>query len=283
MASGAARFELKVGEIFKLGKGVSGIEADLKHHRKARLSNLPSGLLERLLPLLASYQSVEINAHDETQRAAFSGRVAGMRAVRSQWYQMFLGQKLGMGEILTPASLYHVLWEPGGQIRRVFAVTDPTFVEFVTRKNFMMRLEDEQIYATVYDRQEGLEVIRQKARHATVFRACVLPPSLLSDLLPYALKSDYRIITSRRDPIAIERRKDGDVRSGSEAKIYFIYGGEEASVGSLRLNHELFSIFWRGEKIFNVMRYDNLIFGNYLSKVFDTAWKYSKKLDAVAP
>jgi hypothetical protein len=157
-------------------------------------------------------------------------------------------------------------------------VTDPAFLEFVWKKNFMMRLEDEQIYATVFDRKDGLEVIKEKARSATVFRACIIPPRLLADLMPFALRADYRIITSRRDPLVQRLGSDPEVRSGSEAKIFFVYGGEEANVGSLRLNHELFSIFWRGDSIFNVMKYDSLIFGNFVSRVFESAWKYSKKL-----
>jgi len=277
-----ARYVLKVGEIFEIPKGLAQIEEDLHHSRKARLNNLPPHLFARLLPLAAGYKSLELGLGDESQRRDLQGLPANTKVVKSQWYQIFLGEKLHMGEILTPTTLYHVLWNEE-TIRRIFQVTDPGFLEFVWKKNFMMRLEDEQIYATVFDRIEGLDVIRAKAEKATVFRACVLPPGLLSDLLPFALRADYRIITSRKDPIIQQLRADPEVRSGSEAKIFFVYGGEESNVGSLRLNHELFSIFWRDDKIFNVMRYDSLIFGNFLSRVFDAAWKYSKKLTATHP
>jgi hypothetical protein len=200
------------------------------------------------------------------------------KVVKSNWYQMFLGEKLHMGELLTPTAQYHILWNAAGEIRRIFQTSDPSFLEFVWKKNFMMRMEDEQVYATVFDRKDGLEVIKEKAQKAQVFRACVIPPALLKDLVPFALRGDYRIITSRKDPLVTQLKADPDVRSGSGAKIYFVYGGEESNVGSLRLNHELFSIFWREDKIFNVMKYENLIFGNFLSRVFDTAWKFSKKL-----
>jgi hypothetical protein len=271
------RYVQKVGEIFKIPKGLLQIEEDLKGAKKARLNNLPTNLATRVLPLVARAKPLEIGLHDETQKRHLPGVPDSARVVKSQWFQIFLGEKLNMGEILTPSALYHVLWT-GDEIRRIFQVTDPAFLEFVWKKNFMMRLEDEQIYATVFDRKDGLDVIRQKAQTATVFRACVIPPKLLRDLAPFALRTDYRIITSRRDPLIDPLKNDPEVRSGSEAKIFFVYGDEESNVGSLRLNHELFSIFWREDRIFNVMRYDNLIFGNFLSRVFDEAWKYSKKL-----
>ncbi|MBI4863109.1 MAG: hypothetical protein HY815_23015 [Candidatus Riflebacteria bacterium] len=271
------RYVLKVGEIFEIPKGLAQIEEDLRRSRKARLNNLPTDLAVKFLPLTVGYKGLEVGLVDETQKRTVPGLPDSAKVVKSQWYQIFLGDRLNMGEILTPTALYHVLWKPD-QIRRIFQVTDPNFLEFVWKKNFMMRMEDEQIYATVFDRHEGLDVIREKVKKAAVFRACVVPPALLRDLLPFALKADYRIITSRRDPLVAQLKADPEVRSGSEAKIYFVYGGEESNVGSLRINHELFSIFWREDRIFNVMRYDNLIFGNFLSRVFDTAWKYSKKL-----
>jgi hypothetical protein len=272
------RYVLKVGEIFEIPKGLAQIEEDLRHSRKVRVNNLPTELASRLLPLTTGFKASEIAFHDEAQMRALRTHAPTGKVVKSHWYQMFLGEKLNMGELVTPTAHYHILWRPKGEIRRIFQTTDPAFLEFVWKKNFMMRMEDEQVYATVYDRKDGLEVIREKAKVAQVFRACVIPPPLLKDLIPNALRGDYRIITSRKDPLVAQLKADPDVRSGSGAKIYFVYGGEESNVGSLRLNHELFSIFWREDKIFNVMKYENLIFGNFLSRVFDTAWKFSKKL-----
>lgn len=271
------RYVLKVGEIFEVPKGLAQMEEDLKHSRKVRLNNLPTQLASHLLPLTAGFKAAEIGFHDEAQMRALRTVAPTGKVVKSRWYQLFLGDKLNMGELLTPSAQYHVLWS-GTTIKRIFQTTDPGYLEFVWKKNYMMKMEDEQVYATVYDRKEALELIKTKAAKCQVFRACVIPPPLLRDLLPMMQKGDYRIITSRRDPMLAQLKSDPDVRSGSEAKIYFVYGGEEATVGSLRLNHELYSIFWRDEKIFNVMKYENLIFGNFLSRVFDTAWKFSKKL-----
>jgi hypothetical protein len=277
MAVQEGRYVLKVGEIFEIPRGLAQIEEDLRHSRRARLNNLPTELAARLLPVVSGFKSLEVGFHDEAQLKDLRAFATGARVVKSRWFQEFLGEKLNMGEVLTPTALYHVLWS-GARIRRIFQVTDPAFLEFVSKKNFMMRMDDEQTYATVYDRKEGLEVIKARAQRAAVFRACVIPPPLLRDLLPFALKGDYRIITSRRDPLVRELKADPEVRSGSDAKIFFVYGGEESNVGSLRLNHELFSIFWRDDRIFNVMKYENLIFANFLSRVFDNAWKFSRKL-----
>jgi hypothetical protein len=271
------RYILKVGEIFEVPLGLSQIENDLKHSRKARLNNLPTPLAAKLLPMTAGYKTVEVGMHDEAQLRDLRALAGGSKVVKSHWYQTFLGDRLNMGEVLTPTALYQILWTKD-QIRRIFAVTDPNYLEFVWKKNLMMRMEDEQVYATVYDRAEGLDVIKSKAERAEVFRACVIPPPLLRELLPTALKADYRIITSRKDPLVAHFKADAEVRSGSDAKIFFVYGGEESNVGSLRLNHELFWIIWKGDKIFNVQRFDNLVFANFLSRVFDTAWKFSKKL-----
>lgn len=271
------RYVLKVAEIYEVPKGRAAIEEDLRHTRKARLNNLPTDLFTQVLPLVAGFKTLEIGVHDELQLRRLRPLAPTAKVVKSQWWQNFLGARLNMGEILTTTALYHVLWDATG-IRRIMQVPDPNFVEFVWKKNFMMRMEEDQQYCTVLDRKDGLEIIKEKARKATVFRACVIPPSLMKDLLPTALKSDYRIITSRKDPLVGQLKNDSEVRSGSDAKIFMVYGGEESNVGSLRLNHEVFSIYWRGDQIFNVMQYDNLIFANYQSRVFDTAWKYSRKL-----
>lgn len=271
------RYVLKVGEIFEVPKGLAAMEEDLRHSRKARLNNLPTALAAQLLPLTVGFKPLEIGFHDELQMRALRNAAPTGKVVKSHWHQLFLGEKYHMGELLTAKHQYHVLWS-GTNIKRIFMTSDPALVEFVWKKNFMMKMDDEQLYATVYDRKEGLEVIKTKASTSQVFRACVIPPPLLKALLPHMLKGDYRIITSRRDPLVPLLKADAEVRSGSDAKVFFVYGGEEANVGSLRLNHELFSIFWREDKIFNVMKYDNLIFGNFLSRIFDNAWKFSKKM-----
>lgn len=273
----SGRYTLKVGEIFEVPKGLAQMEEDLRHSRKVRMNNLPTSLAQTLLPLTAGFKALEVGFHDEFQMRALRNLAPMGKVVKSHWHQLFLGEKFHMGELLTPTARYDVLWS-GTTIKRIFQTTDPAFLEFVWKKNFMMKMDDEQLYATVYDRKEGLEIIKSKAAKCQVFRACVIPPPLLKALLPQMMKGDYRIITSRRDPLVQALKADPEVRSGSEAKVYFVYGGEEANVGSLRLNHELFSIFWREDKIFNVMKYDNLIFGNFLSRIFDNAWKFSKKM-----
>jgi len=274
-----ARYAVKVGEIFRREKGLAKIGSDLAASRKIRLANLSNELLNELLPHV-SMESVhgkhlEICFHDAIQSKAYQGHAQIAEVAKSQWYVNFLGERLNLAEIATPKVLYHILWSKTDGIRRVQEICDQSYREFLYRKNFMMRLEDEQDYASVLDREEGIETIRELARSASVFRACVIPPSLLRQLIKGAMSTDYRIITSRKDPLAKLLRKDQEVRVASSAKIYHVYGDEETNVGSLRLNHELFFIYWRDTKIFTVMKFENLIFANYLSRVFDNAWKYS--------
>ena len=184
-----------------------------------------------------------------------------------------------MGEVLTPSGLYHLLYnEETGEVRRVLANTDNKCNPCIWRKNFMMRFEGEHLYATVYDRVHGLEAIAKHAAEAEVFRAVVIPPFLLKDIILPAKKSDYRFILSRRDPLAKFFVDDDNTRYGSSAKIYYVYGEQEATVGSLRLDADYYSIFWRGNEVFNVMKFNNRVCSNCLSRVFDTAWKYSEKL-----
>jgi hypothetical protein len=271
------RYVLKVGEIFRKEEGLEQIRNELAGARKVRLSNLPTPLLRELLPLCAG-KTAEINAHDGGQIQELKAEAPAIREVKSQWFQDFLGENLHMGEVASPSFVYHVLWSSQDGIRRVQMTCDPSYTEFLYRKNFMMRLEGEQTYARVLDRKEGLDVIREHAKKASIFRACVIPPTLLRSLIEGAMKTDYRIITSRKDPLHRALKNDPEVRIGSGAKIYYVYGGEESNVGSLRLNHELFFIHWREDKIFNVMKFENLIFSNYLARVFDNAWKYSIKV-----
>ncbi|MBI4865413.1 MAG: hypothetical protein HY816_00535 [Candidatus Wallbacteria bacterium] len=277
MSESPGRFVLKVGEIFAIDKGLAKIEEDLRHSRKARISNLRLDLVNRFLGCIESYLSgVEVCCHVSEDTRCLEKQPAKVSTCKSQWYQSFLGEKVNMGEVLLPTALYHVLWTDD-KIHRVFGVNDPSYISFLSKKNFMMRLEDEQLFATVYDREAGLSVIKEKAKKASVFRLLVCPPRLVRDLIPQVLKSDYQMILSRRDPLLEKLAEDPDVRFGSDAKIYMVYGGEECNVGSVRLNHELFSIMWREDKVFNVMKYENLIFANYFGRAFDTAWKYSKK------
>jgi hypothetical protein len=151
-------------------------------------------------------------------------------------------------------------------------------VQCVWKKNAITRLPEDSVHSTVYDRREGLNLILRKAAKATVFRACILPPPLIKRILPFALRADYRVIFSRLDPLVPRFKGNVEARIGSKAKIYFLYGGEEANVGSLRLDHEMFSIFWRGNKVFNVMKFEDLVCSNCICRVFDTAWKYSEEL-----
>ncbi len=280
MTERSKRFTLQVGEIFPIEEGLNKISHDLQHSRKARISNLRPDLTNRFLESIRSHLgNVEVFAHTEEHLKDLKFNPKQSAACKSRWYQNFLGNRVCMGEVLMPTALYHVLWTDE-KIHRVFGVTDPAYLTFMWKKNFMMRLEDEQIFSTVYDREEGLEVIRKKAETSSVFRLLVLPPALVRQLIPSVLRGDFQIILSRRDPLARKLLEDPDVRVGSDAKIFMIYGGEECTVGSIRLNHELFSIMWRQDKVFAVMKYDNLIFANYFGKAFDTAWKYSKKPSA---
>lgn len=278
-SEGRPRFTLKIGEIFKgPDEGFAAIESALEHSRKARLSNLSDALFQRLAPRIAGHQVREFYLNCDSQRDLIRQDGAVIEPVRSRWYQDFFGERVEMGEILTPTAMFHVLWTKSGEIRRIFANTDPKCIECSWKKNFMMRLEGDQLYATSYDRAEGVERIRQKAAGAAIFRACIVPPLVLHAVIPFALKADYRFILSRRDPIQKHFKKNFDVRLGSDAKIFFVYGGDEASVGSLRLDHEMYSIFWRQDQIFSIMKFENLICANCIFRVFDTAWKYSRAI-----
>lgn len=278
MSEGTKRFALKIGEIYEIDKGLAAVESDLRRSRKARFSNLRPDLTARFLGCIEPYQAaVEVYGHTPEHVKPLEGKPLGkVGTCKSQWFQYFLGEKVNMGEVLMPTALYHILWTDE-KIYRVFGINDPAYIEFIWKKNFMVRMEDEQIFTTVYDREEGLAIIREKVRKTSVFRLLVLPPALVCDIVQDVMRGDYRMVLSRRDPLVKALATDPDVRYGSDAKIYMIYGGEEANVGSIRLNHELFSVIWRENKVFAVMKYENLIFANYFGRAFDTAWKYSKK------
>ncbi len=287
------RYVLKVGEILKDWKeGRKRLESLMKECRKVRLSNLPLELLERWLKILAGRDEVQCEIYQpeeqletlkrkwETEERITVERLGG------RWYQNFLGEKLYMGEVLTDEELFHLLWkEDGGkeQVRRVFVNTDPKCTTCIWKKNFMKNTkEEEHCFCTVYDRKKGVDLIVEHGGRAEVFRACILPPRLIHRILPHALKKDFKIILSRKDPL-VERLKKlrniSKIRIGSDAKIYFLYGGDEANVGSLRLDHVTYSIFWRDDNIYNIQKFDDLTCSNCIGRVFDTAWKYSQKLD----
>lgn len=289
MTQPQARFNLRVGEIFKsIDKGVLEISENLGSSRKARLSNLSTPLLVSLLPCIqAHWKSVEVFWQSEEQAAEVEAALAEQGKFKlspdsaqltSRWFQEFVGERLHMGEVLTPTGLWHILYRDGGEIRRIMANTDNKCNPCIWQKNFMQRFEGEHLYATVYDRVQGLKMIRETAERAKVFRATVIPPYLLKDIIPPAKHGDYRFILSRRDPLAKFFADDPDVRYASRAKVYYVYGEEESNVGSLRLDAAYYSLFWRGNEIFNVMKFNNRICANCLSRVFDTAWKYSEKV-----
>src|SRR5947207_1960952 len=123
------RYVLKVGEIFEVPRGLEQIEEDLRHSRKARLNNLPTRLTSRMLPITSSYKALEVGFHDEAQLRDLRNLAPTGKVVKSHWFQTFLGDRLNMGEVLTPTALYHVLWSKD-EIRRIFQVTDPNFLEF---------------------------------------------------------------------------------------------------------------------------------------------------------
>ena len=272
------RFVLKIGEIFKTkADGFRAITNALKKSRKVRLSNLSTELFQRFYPKIERHQTKEIFLHDSAQEEHLPDIGAEIEPVNSRWFQDFFGQRVNMGEVLTPTSMFHILWTEDN-VHRIFANTDPKCIECAWKKNYMKRLEGEQLYASVYDRDAGVQYIVEKAQKAEIFRACIIPPFLLRQIIPFAFKGDYRFILSRRDPILKHFKKNFDVRMGSEAKIFFVYGGEEANVGSLQLNNEMFSIFWRGDKIFSILRFERLICSNCIVRVFDTAWKYSRAI-----
>ena len=284
MSKQATRFELRVGEIYRnLEKGLTEIEENLAAAKKARLSNLPTELFTRFLPHVKSNsKKVELFPKSEEQREALKAAgfdwkfSADSELLASFWYQDFIGERLHMGEVITEGGLWHILYKDDGEVRRITSNTDEKFRELIWQKNFMMRYEGDHCYATVYDRHEGLKVISQRARTGTVFRATVVPPYLLKDVIPVALQGDYRFILSRRDPLAKHFSEDTNVRYASRAKIFYVYGEEETNVGSLRIDGDYYSIFWRGNDVHAVMRLDNRDLANRLSRVFDTAWKYSE-------
>jgi len=286
LGPGGARFELRVGEIYKgIEKGLQDIKDNLASSRKARLSNLTSAqILDFLAPIEKHAKDVEVFWKDEDQeaevRAGFGKKKLSEESavLTSRWYQEFIGERLHMGEVLTPTGLWHILYRDDGEVRRIMANTDNKCNPCIWQKNFMMRIEGEHLYATVFDRAEGLKVIREQAQKSAVFRATVIPPYLLKDIIPPAKHGDYRFILSRRDPLAKFFPEDPDVRYASSAKIYYVYGEEESNVGSLRLDGTYYSLFWRNNEIFSVMRFENRICSNCLSRVFDTAWKYSEKV-----
>ncbi len=282
-----ARFTLKVGEIYRhIDKGLEAIDEDLASTGAARLSNLPAPLLDRWVPRLARVRKkTELFWRDEAQKQAVHkahGEVwsPASAVLPSQWYQEFIGERLPMGEVLTDKGLWHLLYRSDGTVRRILANTDNKCNPCIWRKNFMMRFEGEHLYATVYDRIEGLKTITDHARKGAVYRAVVIPPFLLKDIVLMAKenKADYKFILSRRDPLARFFQAEEGVRFGSSAKIYYIYGEQEATVGSLRIDADYYSIFWRGNQVFNVMKFNNRVCSNCLSRVFDTAWKYSEKV-----
>ena len=286
MATEKARFELKVGEIYKsLEKGLSDIETSLGSSEQARFSNLPNALLERLI---ASYKGpskkLELFFRDEGQQEDIqkqkdSGPFSENSALlTSHWYQNFVGEKMHMGEVITSDGLWHILYKDDGTPKRITANTDRKSRADFWQKNYMMRLERDHLYATVYDRIEGLDEIRKAAQKAEVFRVTVVPPYLLKDLIVPAKQGDYRFILSRRDPLAKFFQDDTKVRYASRARIYYVYGEEEASVGSLRLDSDYYSVFWRGNEVYSVMKLNNRIWANILARVFDTSWKYSEKV-----
>lgn len=288
-----ARFTLKVGEIYKhIENGLSEIRTALAGADEARFSNLPTSLLADLLPVCKKIsKKTEVYWKDDAQEAALAEAGVSMklkpleeeevRVLPSQWYQEFIGEKLHMGEIVTPTALWHLLYRDDGEVRRILANTDNKCAPCIWKKNFMMRFKGPHLYATVYDRHEGLKVLAEHAAQANVYRAVVIPPFLLKDVILPAREGghkDYKFILSRRDPLAQFFAEDENARYGSSAKIYYVYGEQEATVGSLRLDADYYSIFWRGNEVYSVIKFNNRVCSNCLSRVFDTAWKYSEKL-----
>jgi len=270
------RFILKIGEIYKtIDEGLNVVEAAISGAEKVRLTNLPVFLMKRLLPAMKNCSDKEVYLHDESFRGSLDFEGMEVEKVNSLWTQDFFGEIVNMGEINTPKAMFHILWKDE-QVKRVFANTDPKCIECAWKKNFVMRMDGVQPYCSTFDREKGIKSIIEKAEKSSVFRACIIPPFLLRSLIPFAFKGDYRFILSRRDALQQHFPKNFDVRIGSEAKIFFIYGGEEVTVGSLRLDNDMYSIFWRGDEVFSIMKFDNLICSNCIFRVFDTAWKYSK-------
>ena len=270
------RFTLKIGEIYKTSdEGMEAIKSALVEAEKVRLTNLPVFVMKELLPVIAAGEQNDVYLHDEAFGKELDFGGANVEKVHSQWTQNFFGEVVHMGEINTPGAMFHLLWKDE-EIKRIFAQTDPKCIECAWKKNFVMRMDGIQPYCTLYDREDGLKAIIEKAEKSSVFRACIIPPFLLRSIIPYAFKGDYRFILSRRDSLQQHFPNNFDVRIGSDAKIFFVYGGEEVTVGSLRLDNDMFSIFWRGDEVYSIMKFENLICSNCIFRVFDTAWKYSK-------
>jgi hypothetical protein len=285
MAEKGERFTLRVGEIYRtIETGLQAIDDALARTSRTRLANLPGDLLERWIPKSAKITKTEVFFRSEQQEQQIREKLNKPRlssesaVLTSHWHQDFIGERLVMGEVLTDEGLWHVLYRPSGEVRRIVSNTDNKCNPCIWQKNFMMRFEGDHLYATVFDRIEGLKAIQEHAKTASVFRAVVIPPYLLKEIILPAKEGDYRFILSRRDPLAQFFSDDGDVRYASRAKIYYVYGEQESNIGSLRLDADYYSIFWRDNEIFNVMRLNNRICSNCLSRVFDTSWKYSEKV-----
>ena len=270
------RFVLKIGEIYKtVEEGLKAIGEAVSDCERLRLTNLPVFFMKQVLPLVGNCGEKEIFLHDESWKTLIDVKDAEIEKVNSLWTQNFFGETVNMGEINTLKAMFHVLWKDD-EIKRIFANTDPKCIECAWKKNFVMRMDGPQPYASLFDREEGIQSIIEKAEKSSVFRACIIPPSILRSIIPFAFKGDYRFILSRRDALQQHFPNNFDVRIGSDAKIFFVYGGEEATVGSLRLDNNMYSIFWRGDEVFSIMKFENLICSNCIFRVFDTAWKYSK-------
>jgi hypothetical protein len=157
------RFILKIGEIYKTpDDGLRAVKEALKDCEKVRLTNLPVFLIKELLPLVGESCQKQVYLHDESFRALIDSKGAEVEKVNSTWTQNFFGETVNMGEINTPRAMFHILWKDD-EIKRIFANTDPKCIECAWKKNFVMRMDGVQSYASLYDREEGVQSIIKKA------------------------------------------------------------------------------------------------------------------------
>ena len=125
--------------------------------------------------------------------------------------------------------------------------------------------------------KEGKEHIKKKLAKTRKLRISNIPMSLLNELKPFLEKKDVKIVLPKGEEPTIELKALGELAI-TKAKIYKLYKGKEALVGSITFSDQIFGISWAGDKIFeiDVMEYSKCV--SCLRKMFDTGWKYSEKV-----
>ena len=129
-------------------------------------------------------------------------------------------------------------------------------------------------FATI---KEGKEIIKSKLARTRKVRISNIPMNLLDELKPFLEKKDVKIILPKGEKPTAELRGFGEL-AVTKGKIYKLYKGKEALVGSITFSDQIFGISWAGDKIYeiDVMEYSKCV--SCLRKMFDTGWLYSEKV-----